>query len=406
MDKITDRIRQFNKDRDIQKLSLKYSAMTKSLFRFFRGSSHIYWQDMASMGLVLISPLIWGCGDLHLENFGSYKGDNNLVYFDLNDFDDAALMPAHWELSRMLSSILVAFQSLEIEQRKAEKLSLMFVNTYRETLVNGKAVYIERQTAEGIVCDFLKQVENRKYRELLKKKTHKHLTEIQILLDERKHLSLDKGFKDRLLSHVQNWLEKDEVTPYNYQIIDASFRVAGTGSLGLKRYVLLLKSSNDKGAKYLLLDMKEAAPSAAEPYLKVEQPNFGSTAQRVIELQKRMQNVSPRLLSFVNFEGKEYIIEELQPESDSINFKLLKGRYRDMCRVIMDMARLTASAQLRSASRQGSASIDDLIVFAKDDTWQKPLLDYSLNAALQTKIYYEEFRQHSRELMLQPIHTV
>ena len=39
------------------------------------------------------SPVCWICGDLHIENFGSYKGDNRLVYFDLNDFDESILAP-------------------------------------------------------------------------------------------------------------------------------------------------------------------------------------------------------------------------------------------------------------------------------------------------------------------------
>lgn len=398
MDSVTERIKEFNKTRNPQKLSLKYKGMSKNLFRFFRGCSHIYWQDIASVSLAILSPLIWACGDLHLENFGSYKGDNGLVYFDLNDFDDALLMPAHWELSRIVSSIFVAFHSLGIEQARADKLSLMFIKTYRETLLAGKPVYIERQTADGIVCEFLTQVQTRKYKELLKRKTYKHRAEMQVLIDNKRHFSLDSSLRSSLIHSMQSWLRKDENSPYNYEIIDAAFRVAGTGSVGLDRYVLLLRSSNNNGSRYLLLDMKEALSSAAAPYVKMPQPELGSTANRVIAIQKRMQNVSPSLLSTAIFNGKEFIIEELQPENDSINFKLLKRRYRDMCRVIIDMARLTASAQLRSSGRQGSATIDDLIAFAKNTGWQQPLLDYSLQAALQTKIYYNEFCEHYKEL--------
>ena len=29
------------------------------------------------------TPISWLCGDLHLENFGSFNRDNRLVYFDM-----------------------------------------------------------------------------------------------------------------------------------------------------------------------------------------------------------------------------------------------------------------------------------------------------------------------------------
>lgn len=394
MTNIIGRIQEFNKTRDPGKVSLKYTAMGKNLFRFFRGTAHIYWEDLAAARLSLTSPLVWGCGDLHLENFGSYKSDNGLVYFDLNDFDDAALMPLHWEIARMLTSIYVAFKSLKIDQKKADKLAMMFVKSYKEFLGSGKALYIERQIAQGIVREFLEQVETRKYKELVEKKTHRPKSDNEILIDGKRHLALEKDFGIKLKKHMQAWLKEDERSPYNYKVIDAAFRVAGTGSLGLERYILLLKSSNENGVKYLLVEMKEAAPSAAVPFLGIEQPARSNEAERVIELQKQMQNVSPALLSHVHFENKDFIVEEMQPEKDSINFKLLKGRYRDMCRVIIDMARLTAAAQIRSAGRRGSTGIDELIAFSENNELEKSLIEYALEAATQTELYFQAFCRH------------
>lgn len=45
-------------------------------------------------------------------SYGSYKGDNRLAYFDLNDFDESTLAPCLWEVSRMVASIFVAFDNL------------------------------------------------------------------------------------------------------------------------------------------------------------------------------------------------------------------------------------------------------------------------------------------------------
>ncbi len=74
-------------------VQIKYKLMTENMFRFFRGTCHLFYEDLSKTNTIPPAPLTWICGDLHLENFGSYKGDNRLVYFDLNDFDESILAP-------------------------------------------------------------------------------------------------------------------------------------------------------------------------------------------------------------------------------------------------------------------------------------------------------------------------
>ena len=84
---IIKRIKKFNKNREPELLKLKYEALAESPFRFFRGTCHLFYEDLPQKSFILNSPKAWICGDLHLENFGSFKGDNRLAYFDMNDFD-------------------------------------------------------------------------------------------------------------------------------------------------------------------------------------------------------------------------------------------------------------------------------------------------------------------------------
>src|ERR1700730_17049882 len=109
---VSERIRTFNAQLIPDKVQLKYKLMAADVFRFFRGTCHLFYEDLSNQSLIPGTPAVWMCGDLHLENFGSYKGDNRLVYFDLNDFDESILGPASWELARIITSILVAFDSL------------------------------------------------------------------------------------------------------------------------------------------------------------------------------------------------------------------------------------------------------------------------------------------------------
>jgi hypothetical protein len=62
-----------------------------------------------------------------------------------------------------------------------------------------------------------------------------------------------------------------------------------------------------------------------------------------------------------------------------------------MYQIIDDMGMLTASAQLRSRGREGSAIADELIGFANTSGWQQKILAYATTYALQVKNYYAQF---------------
>jgi uncharacterized protein (DUF2252 family) len=404
MNSLHERIREFNKDRNPKILKYKYKFMRENLFRFYRGTCHLFYEDLAAAELLSASPPGWICGDLHLENFGSFRGSNELVYFDLNDFDEAVLAPVTWEVVRFVTSIFVGFESLGIDERKAEKMASLYLKAYTETLRCGKPDYIEPITADGIVRDFLKAADRRRQKDILTKRTFFSKKDRKILLDNPKHLRVKDDLKRDLLVHLDTWLKNDENSPYNYRAIDVIFRVAGTGSVGINRFTFLLKTLNKTGDKYFLLDMKEAVRSSLTPFLDIKQPSWASEAERVVTIQKKMQNRNPALLSTSTFRGKSYIMQEMQPTKDSIDFNLLKKRYREMYRVIYSMAVLTASSQLRSSGQLGSATTDDLSEFANKDGWQPEVIAYAIKYSDTIKQYYKEFLDSftTKEIVVPP----
>jgi len=390
MSKLSERLIAFNEGLLPEMVQLKYEAMTENAFRFYRGTCHLFYEDLAKSDPLPLSPLAWICGDLHLENFGSYKGDNKLVYFDLNDFDEGLLAPVCYELARMVTSIFLAFDNLEIEPEKAMKMAQLYLKTYSATLAKGKAISIEPRTARGIVCDFLTMADKEKEKTLLKKRTISKRKKIILSLEDERHFKLDKKLRQELKTHINEWIANSSDGPYNYLVKDAIFRLAGTGSIGVKRYLFLLKSTNTKN-KYLLLDMKQSTPSSVQPYTTVQQLKWNNDAERIITIQQRMQNVSSSLLSATVFREQPFVIQELQPVKDTINFKLLKDNYRDIYQVIDDMAALTASAELRSGGIQGSSIIDELSAFGNSQDWQEHVLAYSQKYAEKVKKYYRQF---------------
>ncbi|TDN69060.1 uncharacterized protein DUF2252 [Paraburkholderia sp. BL10I2N1] len=144
-------IANFNTGRDPERLSMKYELMRTSAFVFLRGTCHLFYARLPSGSVIAGTPATWICGDMHLENFGSYKGDNRLIYFDMNDFDEACLAPCLAELVRLLTSVLVAADSLQVSRAEALALCHTTIDSYSAVLRFGKARWIEEETAEGMV---------------------------------------------------------------------------------------------------------------------------------------------------------------------------------------------------------------------------------------------------------------
>jgi len=388
---IPERIKQFNSSRLPAYTAIKFETMAEDPFRFFRGSCHLFYEDLSHAGSFPSSPISWICGDLHLENFGTYKGDNRLIYFDLNDFDEGLLAPAAWEVVRMMTSIFVGCESLGINRKETRQIADLFLRNYTLHLSSGKARYLEAETANGIVRTFLERIAQRKQKELIRQRTEEGKNgRLQLRIDHVRFFPIDKDLRKQLMAHVNQWMQKSPLLKDRYQAIDACFRVAGTGSLGVSRYVFLIRNNED-AKKHMLIDMKEAQASSVQPWLKVPQPNWASEADRVVAIQHRMQNINPALLSTTLFRGLPYVMKEMQPTADKIDFLMVKDRYKAIACVVEDMAFLTASAQLRSAGRQGAAVPDQLIEFGQDTLWQAPLLEYATQYAAQVKKDYQEY---------------
>jgi len=138
MNSVTEKILAFNKDRVPALVKLKYGFMSQDVFRFYRGTCHLFYEDLSKKINWEDKTKCWITGDLHLENFGTYKGDNRVVYFDMNDFDESLLAPSTWELSRLLTSIHLAAHVLNFSEELADELALTYTNTFTNVLKSGK----------------------------------------------------------------------------------------------------------------------------------------------------------------------------------------------------------------------------------------------------------------------------
>lgn len=368
---IIKRIRTANLGRDPERLAMKYRAMRTNPFVFLRGTCHLFYDRLPKGGISKSAPLVWSCGDLHLENFGSYKGDNRLVYFDINDFDEAALAPASWDASRIMASILVGAHSYGISQENAQLLSAQFLDIYAATLATGKARWVERETAHGIVKSLLEQLHERKRVDFLNARTIKKGKSRQFKADGKKTLSVTDAQRQQV-KHAVELFSKSQPHPEFYEVLDVASRIAGTGSLGVDRYAILVQGKGSPDQNYLL-DLKQALPSTVAGHLPTLQPVWNNEAERVVALQRRMQAVSMAFLHPIMIKNKSYVLRGLQPVEDRVPIAQYHNQIEHLSGVVKSMAECLAWGQLRSSGRQGSAIADELIDFAQRKKWRNKL---------------------------------
>ena len=365
-------IRAFNAGRDPERLALKYRAMRASSFAFLRGSCHLFYDRLPTTRLFTKAPAAWLCGDLHLENFGSYKGDNRLVYFDLNDFDEAVMGPVTLDLVRAITSILVGADTLHASASDALRLCEAFVHAYTQAMLDGKARWVERETAHGPVRRLLDDLQHRARPVYLDTRTVRKGKRRLLRVDGKKALPADAEQRARVGALMETFAAS-QPHPEFYTVLDVARRIAGTGSLGVDRYVILVQGKGSPDANYLL-DLKQALPSALTGHVATRQPEWATHAHRVVAVQRRMQAVSMAFLQPLKWRKRSYVLRGLQPSEDRVALDRASQSLGELESTMRTMGQLTAWAQLRSSGRGGSATADALQEFASGRKWSRNLI--------------------------------
>lgn len=348
--------------------------------------------------------MTWCCGDLHLENFGSYKGDNGLAYFDLNDFDEAALAPTSWELVRVLTSIHVGTQSYGLSGISAQILAARFLDAYSCAIASGNARWVERETARGLVRELLEQVRTRKRLKFLNARSRRKGKVRHFLVDTKKLLSVSDAERKTVHTFMGTFA-KTQDHPEFYRVIDVARRVAGTGSLGVARYAILVEGKGSPDQNYIL-DLKQALPSSIGTHLKAIQPEWKNEAGRIVAVQRRMQAISMASLHPVVIGATSYVLRGLQPTEDRVPLANYHDDLDSLIGVVEVMGACVAWAQLRSSGHLNSATSDELAEFTSGSKWRHKLHQQALDLSWQVQEDWKTYCKAYDDGVFQPIGQV
>jgi uncharacterized protein (DUF2252 family) len=361
---------------------MKFAKMRASPFAFLRGTCHLFYEHLPVEPVMQRPPRVWVCGDLHLENFGSYKGDNRLAYFDMNDFDEAALAPCTWDLARFMASIRLGMREMKLEPAGITMLCQVFLDSYARELASGKARWVERETSDGLVRELFDAIRLRSRPEFLDSRTLRKGKRRMIRIDGRKALPASDKQRQKVTAFMEDFSSRQD-NPDFFRVQDVARRIAGTGSLGVERYAILVRGRGLPDGNFLL-DLKQALPSSLMPYLKVKQPEWKSEAHRVVAVQHRVQAVSMAFLRPVRMGGKAYILRALQPSEDRVDLHRWNGRLASLESFMATMGAVVAWGHLRAGGRDGSANADELIEFGAKSRWKSRIARIAEHCAEQT----------------------
>ena len=402
---VVDEILRANHGRKPKLLRLKYRRMAADSFAFFRGTAHLFahaWSDLKPRDA---GPHVLSCGDLHLENFGAYHAEDGRFLFDINDFDEAAVLPCAFDLARCTTSILLAAELWGLSPLTANRMTLTFLDHYRDAVQHasrtGTVGEIDTKTAKGPIKPLLGALVSGSQIELLDRQASRSKSgERSITRYPGKRPEVGRKKREEIVGAIEGYGESRGQSEA-FKVIDVTGRVAGVGSLGVRRYLALVEGGGSP-ERNVLLDVKETAPSAVLACPSAKFPEgAGGEAERVVLAQSQLQACPASGLAAIEIGGRPFRLREMVPDENRSSLDLLKRRPGKLLRAVQIAGKLAAWSQVRGARHDGEGRQEELTSWAEGAAIDA-LLACSSRHAERTRRDYREFRRAYADGHLRP----
>src|SRR6267143_5414351 len=123
-------------------VALKHQHMAESPFAFFRATFYRWLQQWHKhCDDIAKAPKVLAVGDLHIENFGTWRDEEGRLIWGVNDLDEAWPAPYTLDLVRLTTSVYVAIG--EEHLRLAKQVAAEAIEEgYRDALAAGGKAFI------------------------------------------------------------------------------------------------------------------------------------------------------------------------------------------------------------------------------------------------------------------------
>ncbi len=307
-------------------VELKHQRMAESPFPFLRATFYRWVQQWTEVCPDLAqAPVLLAVGDLHVENFGTWRDTEGRLIWGINDFDEAYPMPYTNDLLRLATSALLAAQENHLALNADDACAAILAG-YQQAMEQGGRAFVLaeehswlREAATGDLRD-------------------------PVAFWEKLGNSANVDSVDRdATAALEQWLPEKGLS---YRVIH---RIAGLGSLGRQRFVALA----DWRGGHIAREAKALTLSACvwEQDEKEEQSGSAILYGKMLDTAVRVPDPWVRLCDL-------WIVRRLAPDCSRVELAAL-AKDRDEQKLLRAMGQETANVHAGSASMR-TAILQDL----------------------------------------------
>lgn len=257
------------------------------------------------------APAVLGVGDLHLENFGTWRDEDNRLVWGINDVDEACEIPYTLDLVRLATSALLAIREGHLD---------ITASTACDAILDGYTTSLDRGGFPSVLDghEFLRRV-------VLNRERDPRRYWARMLAFPR---ATGKVPRKKLLAQL----------PETAEAVTIVHRIAGVGSLGRQRFVAIAKD----GDSYVAREAKALLPSAAAWARGKKHPKIH--VEQVLDRAVRVPDPSFVVTA-------KWMIRRLAPDCARIELEDLPSE-RDEMKLLRAMGWETANVHLGSHRRR------------------------------------------------------
>lgn len=408
-------------------MPVKYQRMAASPFGFFRGAVPIMAADLACQPNTGLTTQI--CGDAHVANLGTFASPDGHLVFDINDFDETIRGPFEWDVKRLATSLLLAGREAGVRRAARREAVEIFSRRYRESMHDFSTMPVielaryqirrlahvapmpailrqaERATPERSMMK-LTEAENagKRGESPAKPKNEKGPQPPDAVLQgtaPRRFRSepplvrrLSKQESELVLSSLHEY--KETLLPERrhflgqYSPVDVAFKVVGTGSIGLRDYVVYFEAlSRPVHTDPLFLQVKEETASAYARYLPDGEMRT-QQGRRVAEGARAMQLTSDPFLGYTGLDGRDYLVRQLNDHKAGLDLSTVDAAslhgYADLCGELFARGHARAGDPVSIAAYLGNS-----------DRFDRAILKFAMAYADKTERDWVSLRKAQRK---------
>ena len=339
------------KERSATLTKIRNLKMSQSAHAYVRGNTVKFYEWLAGLrsGTLPDGPPVWICGDCHVGNLGPVANAQGQIEIQIRDLDQTVIgNPAH-DLVRLGLSLASAARGSDLPGVTTAKMLEQMMEGYEKSFEPDfhEESDVKRPASIHLVS---KRAAAASWKTLAEERIE----------DRRPTIPLGRRFwpisKDEK-REIEELFETDDMRKLatmlrsrdddaRLKLMDAAYWMKGCSSLGRLRYAVLLRVGGKKVKKsdYCLMDLKEAAQTAAPRAAGVKMPS--DPAERVVEGARHLSPNLGKRMRAVRLMDKPVFVRELLPQDLKIEVEQLT---RDEA---MNVAGFLAAVVGKAHSRQ------------------------------------------------------